>query len=66
MSDYGDGMDVDDTRVENDVNFSASAKGKRSAANLSVEAQDSLPWHVLPSPLPIQLARSKRVGADRE
>ncbi|KAL1627551.1 Subunit of heteropentameric Replication factor C (RF-C) [Neofusicoccum ribis] len=43
MSDFeGDAMDVDAPAIE----FSASntAKGKRSAANLPVEAEDTLPW----------------------
>lgn len=44
MSDFeGDEMDVDAPAIE----FSASnmaAKGKRSAANLPVEAEDTLPW----------------------
>ena len=43
MSDYGDEMDIDQSAAD-DVKFSASAKGKRSAANLPVEAEDSLPW----------------------
>ena len=49
MSDYGDDdrMDLDETTTNNDVSFSASAKGKRSAANLPVEAEDSLPWYAL-------------------
>ncbi|KAJ2898654.1 P-loop containing nucleoside triphosphate hydrolase protein [Zalerion maritima] len=44
MSDIGDEMDVD--VPSKDVIFSAdnTAKGKRSAANLPVEAEDSLPW----------------------
>ncbi|KAK1834621.1 P-loop containing nucleoside triphosphate hydrolase protein [Podospora conica] len=46
MSDYGDEMDVDAPVTSRDVTFSAdnTAKGKRSAANLPVEAEDSLPW----------------------
>ncbi|EKG15956.1 hypothetical protein MPH_06922 [Macrophomina phaseolina MS6] len=44
MSDFeGDEMEVDAPAIE----FSASnmaAKGKRSAANLPVEAEDTLPW----------------------
>ncbi|KAK0705627.1 P-loop containing nucleoside triphosphate hydrolase protein [Lasiosphaeris hirsuta] len=44
MSDFGDEMDVD--VASKDITFSAdnAAKGKRSAANLPVEAEDSLPW----------------------
>ncbi|KAI0397152.1 P-loop containing nucleoside triphosphate hydrolase protein [Xylariaceae sp. FL0594] len=45
MSDYEDEMDVDGP-PSNNVVFSSdnTAKGKRSAANLPVEAEDSLPW----------------------
>lgn len=45
MSDYEDEMDVD-APPSNDIVFSSdnTAKGKRSAANLPVEAEDSLPW----------------------
>ncbi|KAI9714718.1 MAG: hypothetical protein M1820_000007 [Bogoriella megaspora] len=47
MSDFGDDdMDVD-APAQDDVQFSSSninAKGKRSAANLPIEAEDSLPW----------------------
>ena len=45
MSDYEDEMDVD--APSSKVVFSSDntgAKGKRSAANLPVEAEDSLPW----------------------
>lgn len=48
MSDFEDEMDVDAPVVDNDIKFSsgdANAKGKRSAANLPVEAEDSLPWY---------------------
>ncbi|KUI67171.1 Replication factor C subunit 3 [Cytospora mali] len=46
MSDFGDEMDVDVPAPSKDVTFSSdnTAKGKRSAANLPVEAEDSLPW----------------------
>ncbi|KAM0348086.1 hypothetical protein ACHAPU_004589 [Fusarium lateritium] len=45
MSDFGDEMDVDVPAPSTDVTFSSGAnKGKRSAANLPVEAEDSLPW----------------------
>lgn len=46
MSDYEDEMDVDaPAGASNDVVFSSEAKqGKRSAANLPVEAEDNLPW----------------------
>lgn len=45
MSDFEDEMDVD-APPSNDIVFSSdnTAKGKRSAANLPVEAEDSLPW----------------------
>ena len=47
MSDYEDEMDVDrpvggDTIMFNSDN--TNSKGKRSAANLPIEAEDSLPW----------------------
>ena len=46
MSDYEDEMDVDGPAPSKDIAFSSdnTAKGKRSAANLPVEAEDSLPW----------------------
>ncbi|KAM0805338.1 activator 1 subunit 3 [Usnea florida] len=47
MSDYEDDMDVDDAPTKESVMFSSdntNVKGKRSAANLPVEAEDSLPW----------------------
>jgi replication factor C subunit 3/5 len=45
MSDIDDEMDID-IPVSKDVKFTAdgAGKGKRSAANLPVEAEDSLPW----------------------
>lgn len=47
MSDFEDGMDLDGPGPSKDVTFSSEAsKGKRSAANLPVEAEDSLPWYV--------------------
>ena len=49
MSDYDDDeMDVDAPPVKESVMFNSdntNAKGKRSAANLPVEAEDSLPWY---------------------
>lgn len=46
MSEFeDDAMDVD----QSDIQFSSdnvNAKGKRSAANLPVEAEDTLPWYV--------------------
>lgn len=47
MSDYEDEMDVDAPPAKESILFSSdntNAKGKRSAANLPVEAEDSLPW----------------------
>jgi len=47
MSDIEDEMDVDASAQNDDIKFSStntSRKGKRSAANLPVEAEDSLPW----------------------
>ncbi|KAL8729264.1 MAG: hypothetical protein Q9166_004885 [cf. Caloplaca sp. 2 TL-2023] len=47
MSDYDDDMDIDAPPVKESITFNSnntSAKGKRSAANLPVEAEDSLPW----------------------
>ncbi|POS71805.1 replication factor C [Diaporthe helianthi] len=46
MSDFEDEMDVDVPAPSKDITFSSdnTAKGKRSAANLPVEAEDSLPW----------------------
>ncbi|KAL2755362.1 hypothetical protein ACRALDRAFT_2041744 [Sodiomyces alcalophilus JCM 7366] len=44
MSDFEDEMDID-VPPSKDILFSAEGtKGKRSAANLPVEAEDSLPW----------------------
>jgi hypothetical protein len=45
MSDYEDEMDVDKPAPRDDITFSDNLKGKRSAANLPVEAEDSLPWY---------------------
>lgn len=48
MSDYEDDMDVDAPVARDSVMFSSdntNSKGKRSAANLPVEAEDSLPWY---------------------
>ncbi|KNG45133.1 replication factor c subunit 3 [Stemphylium lycopersici] len=45
MSDIEDEMDVDAPAVDNSISFGGDQKkGKRSAANLPVEAEDSLPW----------------------
>ncbi|KIM99036.1 hypothetical protein OIDMADRAFT_43109 [Oidiodendron maius Zn] len=45
MSDFEDEMDVDAPAARDAVIFSSDAsKGKRSAANLPVEAEDILPW----------------------
>ena len=46
MSDFEDEMDVDAPAARDAVIFSSDAsKGKRSAANLPVEAEDILPWY---------------------
>ncbi|KAL8779239.1 MAG: hypothetical protein Q9213_007046, partial [Squamulea squamosa] len=47
MSDFDDEMDVDVPPEKESITFNSNntnAKGKRSAANLPVEAEDSLPW----------------------
>jgi hypothetical protein len=47
MSVYEDDMEVDAPSLRDTVMFSSdntNSKGKRSAANLPVEAEDSLPW----------------------
>jgi replication factor C subunit 3/5 len=45
MSDYEDEMDVDAPAADTSIVFGGDTKkGKRSAANLPVEAEDSLPW----------------------
>lgn len=47
MSDFEDDMDVDAPVVDSAIKFGSdntNSKGKRSAANLPVEAEDSLPW----------------------
>lgn len=47
MSVSEDEMDVDGPSDTNSILFrsdNTNAKGKRSAANLPVEAEDSLPW----------------------
>ncbi|OAL50954.1 replication factor C subunit 3 [Pyrenochaeta sp. DS3sAY3a] len=45
MSDIEDEMDIDGPVVDNSITFSGDQKkGKSSAANLPVEAEDSLPW----------------------
>lgn len=54
MSDFEDNdeMEVDGDAVQDAMTFSAratDAKGKRSAANLPVELEDSLPWYALPT-----------------
>lgn len=47
MSDFEDEMELDASATKDSITFSSdntSGKGKRSAANLPVEAEDSLPW----------------------
>jgi hypothetical protein len=47
MSDYEDEMDVDAPVADSSITFGGDLKkGKRTAANLPVEAEDSLPWFV--------------------
>lgn len=47
MSDYEDDMEIDVPTAAPDIIFNSEntkVNGKRSAANLPVEAEDSLPW----------------------
>jgi hypothetical protein len=47
MSDFEDDMEIDAPVARDTVMFNSdntNSKGKRSAANLPVEAEDSLPW----------------------
>jgi replication factor C subunit 3/5 len=47
MSDYDDDMEGEAPTARDEIMFNsgdANTKGKRSAANLPVEAEDSLPW----------------------
>lgn len=37
-------MDLDGPAPSKGITFSSENKGKRSAANLPVEAEDNLPW----------------------
>jgi replication factor C subunit 3/5 len=50
MSDFDDDdMDVDAPPVKDTIIFNSDntiAKGKRTAANLPVQAEDSLPWSI--------------------
>lgn len=47
MSDYEDEMDVDAPVLDASITFGGDQKkGKRTAANLPVEAEDSLPWYI--------------------
>lgn len=49
MSDYEDDMDIDVPVVRDTIMFNSdniNTKGKRSTANLPVEAEDTLPWSV--------------------
>lgn len=50
MADIDDEMDMDDpARVDDEIKFNSNnigSNGKRSAANLPVAAEDSLPWYV--------------------
>lgn len=51
MSDYEDEMDVDAPAASIQFTSEKNEKGKRSAANLPVEAEDSLPWYQTSSTL---------------
>ena len=54
MSDIEDDMDVDVPVADSTITFNSdnsAVKGKRSAANLPVEAEDTLPWYVTVSAL---------------
>lgn len=67
MSDYGDEMDVDAGAHTEDhaVTFSSNkheSHGKRSAANLPVEAEDTLPWYVHPSTSALTVTKLKPQG----
>lgn len=46
MSDYEDEMDMDPPPSKGTIQFSSDSagKGKRTAADLPVEAEDNLPW----------------------
>lgn len=57
MSDYGDEMEVDVPPIASSLG--EGTKGKRSAANLPVEAEDSLPWFVT-VPLPPSMRNLSR------
>jgi len=59
MSDYEDDMEIDAPPVKDTLMFSSenTTKGKRSAANLPVEAEDSLPWYDSPSSYPHSIVR---------
>lgn len=48
MSDFEDEMDVDSAALKESIIFNSdnvNSKGKRSAADLPVVAEDSLPWY---------------------
>lgn len=46
MLDYEDEMDVDAPVADTSISFGGDQKkGKRTAANLPIEAEDSLPWY---------------------
>lgn len=67
MSDYED-EEMDDVdqggNLQDAMTFSASntnAKGKRTAANLPVEAEDSLPWY-LSADLPVETYSDRPQG----
>lgn len=50
MSDFEDDVDMEgSSNVHDAVTFNSdnTSKGKRSAANLPVEAEDTLPWYAI-------------------
>jgi hypothetical protein len=67
MSDFeDDDMDVDPPVLKDEIKFSSdnvNTKGKRNAANLPVEAEDTLPWY--PHSRPLKKARTN-IGQGRE
>lgn len=65
MSDYDDDMDLDGPKKDEGITFSSdntNAKGKRSAANLPVEAEDNLPWYIYHLCQPTSLTDSCQGG----
>lgn len=60
MSDIENEMDVDVPAPSKDITFSSEVtKGKRTTANLPVEAEDSLPWYAYVAYL-VRFAQAKQ------